>query len=104
MESFTKYLQAHRTWSLATFGPGGRHEGLCKHIESEVAEVRESSGLDLYEWADIIILAIDGALRAGFTPRDLVRALLWKQDRNRARAWPRVGQDEPSFHGEDGDD
>ncbi len=98
IKSFQAYLESHQKWSLSTFGPGQRLEGVCRHIESELVEIRESDGGDLYEWVDVIILAIDGAWRAGFTARDLIKALWWKQARNKEREWPTVGQDEPSYH------
>jgi hypothetical protein len=40
------------------------------------------------EWADIIILAFDGALRAGHTPEHIIAGILSKQRKNEARRWP----------------
>lgn len=49
-------------WSLRTFGPGMRTNGITKHIEKELAEIR-ANPLDLLEWVDVIILGLDGAWR-----------------------------------------
>ena len=62
--SFPHFLNSKILWSWKTFGPGARAEGICKHIEKELLEVRAKPD-DLSEWVDIILLATDGALRAG---------------------------------------
>lgn len=98
MKGFEKYLRDHIAWSKKVFGDGERTEGLCKHIESELSEVRAVNGKDLYEWIDIIILALDGAWRAGFSPFEIAMALRRKQDSNKTRSWKKVAPDDPSFH------
>lgn len=80
------YDQMH--FSFATFGPGKRLEGVTAHIEKEVAEVRETGGNDATEWADIVILALDGAWRSGHSPESICAALTAKLARNKARKWP----------------
>lgn len=91
------YLKAHNTWSQMAHGPGTRAEGLCKHIESEVQEIRKNP-TDLGEWVDVIILAFDGALRAGYSPLEIGHGLSDKLKINEKRKWPRIGQDEPQHH------
>ena len=81
------YLERHREWSRATFGPGTRAMGLVDHIRKELAEIEAAPG-DLGEWVDVIILAIDGAWRSGAEPADIIAALKAKQARNEARTWP----------------
>lgn len=81
------YLAHQREWSAATFGPGGRPKGVIDHIEKELGEVREDP-TDLGEWADIIILAFDGAWRAGHEPQAILDAVAAKQARNERRVWP----------------
>ncbi len=93
-----QYLQDHFKWSADTFGPGERAEGLCRHIASELEEIRASNGQDLFEWIDVLILAFDGALRAGFSPAAIVEALQLKQETNKTREWRKVAPDQPSFH------
>jgi len=82
------HIARHNDWSMTTFGPGNRTEGLTKHIAKELDEIREVNGTDLYEWIDVIILAIDGALRSGFSPQQISDALDDKQTINENRKWP----------------
>lgn len=89
-----------RRWSRATFGPGPRPAGTIAHIRKELAEI-EANPTDVVEWVDVAILALDGAWRAGHSPRAIARALLDKQQRNRDRKWPAVGtvaDDKPIEH------
>lgn len=78
-------------WSKRTFGPGPRTEGLIKHIEKELAEIRENP-CDLEEWIDVIILALDGAWRCGErTAGEILSALCEKQRVNiHERKWPEI--------------
>jgi len=82
-----RYIQRQIDWSEKTFGPGRRTEGLLKHLSSELDEIRDDPG-DLYEWIDLIILALDGAWRCGHSPQDIIQALVNKQETNRNREWP----------------
>ena len=82
------HLGAQKAFSAETFGPGPRTEGVCRHIEKELAEVRASSGTDLEEWVDVATLAFDGAMRAGFEPSAVAMALADKLSKNKARTWP----------------
>lgn len=81
------YLDHQRSWSTEAFGPGGRPLGVIDHIEKELGEVRDDPA-DLGEWVDIIILAFDGAWRAGHEPQAILDAIAAKQARNEAREWP----------------
>lgn len=80
------YIAHQREWSTETFGPGGRPLGVLDHIEKELVEVREDP-TDLGEWVDVIILAFDGAWRAGHEPQAILDAVAAKQARNEARTW-----------------
>jgi hypothetical protein len=85
-------------WSEKVFGPGKRTEGICKHIEEELKEVREKPE-NVEEWIDVVILALDGAWRAGFTAEQVEAALIAKYEKNFKREWPVPGpEDEPIFH------
>jgi len=96
--SLENYLLAQIRWSDKTFGPGPRTEGILRHIGKEVHEVR-ASPTDLEEWIDIVILALDGAWRAGYSPPEIMQALLHKQQVNRDREYPPPGpQDQPIEH------
>lgn len=81
------YLERQREWSRKVFGSGKRTLGLLQHIEKEIVEVKQNPE-DVMEWVDIIILALDGAWRAGYTPEQVAEALSKKQAINFARTWP----------------
>ena len=87
------HLNRQRKFSLLTFGPGTRTQGIIEHIRKELLEIA-SKPLDVEEWIDVVLLALDGAWRAGAEtnegpgPRGIAMALLAKQARNEARKWP----------------
>ena len=82
-----RHLAHQREWSLATFGPGTRLHGVLDHITKELDEIR-ADPTDVGEWVDVIILAFDGAWRAGWEPQEILDAIKAKQARNEARTWP----------------
>lgn len=79
--------QRQRDFSERTFGPGTRAKGVVDHIRKELLEIEEKPD-DLTEWIDVTILALDGAWRAGYTPDQIISALVAKQAKNEARKWP----------------
>lgn len=81
------HLRRQRAFSEQTFGPGERTAGIIDHIRKELREI-EAKPSDLSEWIDVVILALDGAWRVGFTPKQIIAALVAKQDKNEARTWP----------------
>lgn len=81
------HLAHQREWSEATFGPGRRTLGVLDHIRKELAEIEDAPD-DVEEWVDVIILAFDGALRAGWNPQEIIDAIKAKQDKNERRSWP----------------
>ncbi len=81
------YLAHQRDFSAATFGPGARTSGVVDHIRKELREI-EADPSDLTEWVDVVILAFDGAWRAGWEPQQIIDAIHEKQARNEARTWP----------------
>ena len=84
---FRAHLQRQREWSSKTFGPGPRTAGLVDHIRKELCEI-EADPTDVSEWIDVTILALDGAWRAGYSPDDIIAALVAKQTKNEGRVWP----------------
>ena len=93
------YLKRQRAWSRKTFGPGRKVESICRHVEKELVEVREEGALE--EWVDVVILALDGALRTGASPREVCAALEAKFQKNLRRRWPdwrEVPKDQPIEH------
>ena len=83
----TDHLKRQAEWSTRTFGPGPRLGGVLDHITKELDEIR-ADPTDLGEWVDVVILALDGALRAGHAPSNIIQAIKDKQARNEARSWP----------------
>jgi hypothetical protein len=92
--SLEAYIGHQIAWSSATFGTAPRTLGLCDHIEKELKEIKAAPH-DLSEWVDVVILALDGAWRAGFTPAQIVDALCAKQAKNIAREWPPLAEQDP---------
>lgn len=90
------HLERQRSWSREMFGPATRQAGVIDHIGKELVEIREAwadgEGIGstelLEEWVDVVILALDGAWRAGFEPQEILDALAAKQARNESRTWP----------------
>ena len=81
------HLMRQIQWSTETFGPGDRAKGVVDHIRKELEEI-EADPADLAEWIDVVILALDGAWRAGHTPDQIIEQLLAKQTKNERREWP----------------
>lgn len=88
------HLYRQKAFSEKTFGPGPRTRGVLNHIKKEVAEVFNNPR-DVTEWMDIVLLAFDGATRAGHTPEEIAAALEAKQTRNESRTWPDWRQASP---------
>lgn len=98
-ETILEYIRTHVEWSDRTFGVGDHTEGLLKHIQKEIEEVREISPYSITEWVDIIILAIDGAHRQGYSPMQIASMLIEKQNINANRKYPKItNPDEPTEH------
>jgi len=82
-----KHISRQITFSRRTFGPGHRTKGVIDHIRKELTEI-ENDPLDVNEWADVIILAFDGAWRAGYQAQEILDAVVNKQYANEKRDWP----------------
>ncbi len=82
-----EHLYRQRTFSEQTFGPGARTKGVIDHIRKELIEI-EAAPRDLKEWTDVILLALDGAWRAGHSPEAIAAGILMIQTRNERRTWP----------------
>jgi hypothetical protein len=96
------FFDAKAAWSLATFGPGDRYEGVVKHIRKELKEI-EAKPDDLEEWIDVAQLAMDGAWRAaGANGKRFVEALIAKHLKNLGRKWA-FGADGVAEHIRDGE-
>ena len=70
------HLERQQAASLVNLGPGERTKGVCNHIRKELSEI-DAKPDDVVEYADVAILAFDGAMRAGHSPRDVSGAFVW---------------------------
>ena len=94
------HLYNQRSWSKNTFGPDFRYEGIINHIKKELDEILEDPH-DLEEWIDVVILALDGAWRAGYEPEEIIQAFHRKIKKNKNRSWPdwrQYNDDRPIEH------
>ncbi len=87
---FVGHLERQRAFSERAFGPGSRPlrlAGVIDHIQKELREI-EADPSDLEEWIDVVLLACDGAWRAGHEPAAIAAALEAKLAKNERRTWP----------------
>ncbi|MFZ6871130.1 dATP/dGTP pyrophosphohydrolase domain-containing protein [Undibacterium sp. Di27W] len=84
---FILHMNRQRNFSEYTFGPGLRTKMVCDHIRKELIEV-EAAPVDLDEWIDIVLLALDGAWRTGATSEAIAAGLCGKLTENELRTWP----------------
>lgn len=80
------FIERQIEWSLRTFGPGDRTQGVIDHIRKELCELETTN--EEPEWVDIIILAIDGFWRAGYKPQEILDLIDAKHLKNEGRNWP----------------
>ena len=97
---FVAHLRRQREFSVRTFGPPGepgaqKVAGVLDHLKRELKEVTVNPG-DPSEWADLVLLACDGAMRAGHAPEAIARAISDKLRRNEGRTWPDWRQQDPN--------
>lgn len=82
-----QHLRRQWAFSQRTFGPGPRTSRVLEHIRKELSEV-EAAPEDPIEWADVLLLTFDGAMRAGHSPEAICQALIRKLAINEQRTWP----------------
>ena len=98
MTTVQDYIGRQIPWSERTFGHGLHTLGITKHIEKELGEIRAEPH-SVEEWVDVVILALDGAWRAGHTPEEVAAEMERKQVVNFARRWPPPSpEDQPNEH------
>lgn len=85
--NFYELMNGMRKFSEETFGPFNGSEGVIAHIEEEIEEIKENPQ-DIEEWADLIILAFDGAAREDFSVWEIIEAVHNKHEKNKLRKWP----------------
>ena len=92
-----EHLKRQFAFSRGTFGPGERRASVIDHIRKELREVETSDG-EPAEWGDVVILGLDGLMRAlkkrhpRETTSEIARmaatVILLKQEKNEDREWP----------------
>ena len=82
-----EHLRRQREFSAKAFGPHPRLRGVLAHIRKELEEI-EDDEFNLGEWVDVVLLALDGAWRAGHGPEAIAAGIAAKQAKNEARTWP----------------
>lgn len=98
-----EHLERQRNFSLKTFGPGKREQGVVNHIRKELNEILEKPD-DLEEWIDVVLLALDGAWRTGATSEEIAEMVRFKQSKNEKRNWPdwrTMNESDPIEHKKD---
>ena len=99
-------IEDFKNWNFNTYGPGERLTGTIEHIKEELTEI-EKEPHDIVEWVDVIMLAMNGALRHGHEPQDIIDAFFKKLEKNKARKWQNwqeVPEGQPIKHIKDEDD
>ena len=86
-DDFIEHLNKQFSFSQKTWGPGFRYKAIIDHIKKELVEI-EADPKDLEEWCDVLLLAFDGAHRAGYTPEQIIEGLKNKQRICEQRKWP----------------
>lgn len=82
-----EHLAHQRDVSQRNFGPHQTPQGVLDHIRKELDEIANNPD-DITEWADLLLLAFDGAMRAHHEPQDIIDAIKAKQAANEQRTWP----------------
>ncbi|WP_200847853.1 dATP/dGTP pyrophosphohydrolase domain-containing protein [Rhizobium sp. 18055] len=95
----TSFLADFASWNVATFGPGERTAGTIAHIRKELLEI-EADPTDPKEWIDVLLLAVNGLIRIGKSPAEIIDGIRSKHAVNQARTWPdwRSHPDTPIEH------
>ena len=88
MDRFQTLAAEHAAWSQKTFGSDLERDwtGPLAHLAKEIKEV-EAQPMDREEWADMFLLLLDAARRAGFNATGLLLAAEYKLSINKNRVW-----------------
>ena len=81
------HLHRQREFSYRTFGKEPNLGRVINHLRKEIEEVA-ADPKDIFEWIDVMKLAMDGAYRAGYSPEQIAAALDEKQHILENRKWP----------------
>jgi hypothetical protein len=94
MQRFEALAADHAKWSQETFGSDTDRDwtGPLAHLGKELREIEEQP-FSRDEWADALLLLLDGSRRAGFTATGLLLAAEYKLTVNKNRAWQSPNDD-----------
>jgi hypothetical protein len=87
MYDLIAHIERQQRFSEKAFGPGVRTKAILDHIRKELREI-ESQPFDLEEWIDGVLLHLDGAWRARYSPAEIAAKLQQKLAKNEQREWP----------------
>ncbi len=94
MTRFEQLAESHAAWSQATFGADSERDwtGPLAHLRKEITE-DDAQPFDREEWADLFLLLLDAARRAGFNATGLLMAAEYKLTINQNREWGKPNAD-----------
>lgn len=97
--ALTQLAASQSLWSQQTFGADTVQGPLMalRHLRKEVAEAIAMPS-DPLEYADLLLLTIDAARRAGLSIDSLVQVAAQKHEINRRRSWGPIERDQPVEH------
>jgi hypothetical protein len=78
-------------WADSVFGKDRRLDSILKHLKKEVEELIDEP-FSVEEYADVGILWLNAASKAGYKVDDLYFAMIGKMMVNRSRKWGKPGE------------
>jgi hypothetical protein len=99
MNSFRRLQKEAFEWSESQFGSKEERgpEGPLNHLKKEIDEVLENQD-DVEEWADVLLLVLDGMSRVGMSVNYVEDAAWDKLNINKRRKWSPPDADGVSEH------
>jgi hypothetical protein len=98
--TLVQFIFKFKAWSIKIFGTDKTALSITNHIREELLEVEEDP-YDLVEWADVILMGIDGFVRHGGCPEDLLDIMIAKFEIVQERKYPDIKdqvKDKPINH------
>ncbi|MDD9900506.1 MAG: DUF550 domain-containing protein [Alphaproteobacteria bacterium] len=99
MDRWQKMQEEIGVFTDKTFGTS-TPRAKALHLAEEAQEAADDPA-DIIEWADCIILLLDGVRKAGYTTDDLYDAVQRKMEINKNRTWGKADKDGVVRHKKD---
>lgn len=96
MNSWQQLQDDIGTFTDATF-PNSTARSKALHLAEEAGEAAADPA-DILEWADCMILLLDGARKAGYSTQDIYDAVQKKMTINKNRTWSKPDADGVARH------